>query len=133
MYKVALGILCAGIAGATASHAILAQDTGDWSFQRVGTFANYRNASIGEATVSEIVAATADGRTLVYTDRERGTIGFIDIADPALPGAAGTVALDPDPGDDRAYLATSVDVLRSTYALVAVDTSESKANPSGST
>jgi hypothetical protein len=41
------------------------------SFQRVSTLANYHNngpANIDETTVSEIVAATRDGKTLVYTD-----------------------------------------------------------------
>ena len=132
MNKVALAILCAGLVGATTSDRTLAQGKGDWSFQRVGTFANYRNAPISETTVSEIVAATADGKTLVYTDSQRGTIGLIDIANPSRPQAAGTVALDSNPNDDRDYSPTSVDVLRSQYALVAADTSESKANPSGS-
>ena len=39
----------------------------DWRFKRVGTFANFRNAELGDVTVSEIVAATPDGRTLVYS------------------------------------------------------------------
>lgn len=132
MNKIALGILCAAMVGATASHPTLAQGKGDWSFQRVGTFANYRNAPIGDKTVSEIIAATADGKTIVYTDSERGTVGFIDITNPASPRAAGTVSLDPDPADGTEYSPTSVDVLRSQYALVAADTSASKTDASGS-
>jgi hypothetical protein len=73
----------------TASRPSLAQGKGDWSFQRVGTFANYRSAPIGDETVSEIVAAVADGKTLVYTDSPRGTIGFIDITDPSSPRRSG--------------------------------------------
>ncbi len=158
MKRIALAILCAAL-GAMASQTTFAADWNDdrdgqepwqdrddrddededddgkgwrgWSFQRVGTFANYKNASIGETTVSEIIAATADGRTLIYTDADRGTIGFIDIANPAAPTAAGTVALDPDPTDDVGYSPTSVAVLRNQYALVAADTSASKKNASG--
>lgn len=102
-----------------------------WSFQRVGAFANYRNVSPGDTTVAEIVAASADGKTLVYTDAGLGLIGFIDITDPSRPQAAGTVALDPDPTDGVAYSPTSVDVLRNKYALVSADTSVSKKDTSG--
>jgi hypothetical protein len=100
-----------------------------WSFRRVGTFANFRNAGLGAATVSEIVASTPDGKTLVYTDAEQGAIGFIDIADPSSPAAAGTVALDG--GTGPASSPTSVAVLRNKYVLVAVDTSASKKQASG--
>jgi hypothetical protein len=129
---IALGIIGAGPVAVTSSRPSLAQGKGDWSFQRVGTFANYRNAPIGDQTVSEIVAATAHGKTLVYTDSPRGTIGFIDITNPASPQPGGTVTLDPNPHDDRVYSPTSVAVLRSQYALVAADSSDSKADPSGS-
>ncbi len=103
----------------------------EWRFRRVGTFANFRNAGLGNLTVSEIVASTPDGRTLVYTDAEGGAIGFIDITDPANPVAGGTVALDPDPASAPAYSPTSVTVLRNQFVLVAIDTSLSKKTPSG--
>jgi hypothetical protein len=96
------------------------------SFQRVSTLANYRNngaANIGETTVSEIIAATRDGKTLVYTDSPGKQIGFVDITDPANPVPDGVVALDGEP--------TSVDVLANKYALVAVNTSVNFVNPSG--
>ncbi len=124
-------LIGAALLGALATHDTLAHGKGDWSFQRVGTFANYRNATPGEATVAEIIAATADGRTLVYTDALRGAVGFIDISNPARPLPGGSMVLDPDPTDDIAWSPTSVDVLRNRYALVSVDTSASKANPSG--
>jgi hypothetical protein len=125
MNKSTLGIVLAGAIAATASHQTLAEGKGQWNFQRVGTFANYTNAAaISNTTVSEIVAATADGKTLVYTDSEGGAIGFIDITNPAEPQAAGTVALGGSP--------TSVDVLRNQFALAAIDTSESKTDVSGS-
>lgn len=98
-----------------------------YSFQRVGTFANYRNngSAMASETVSEIVAATADGRTLVYTDSVMGAIGFTDITDPSNPKPAGKLSLAA--GDEP----TSVDILDNKYALVAVDSSPSYANPSG--
>ena len=102
------------------------------SFQRMGTLANYRNnANIADETISEIVAATADGKTLVYTDGALGTIGFIDITNPGNPQPRGTVILDPDPSDDTDYSPTSVDVLGNKYALVGANASESLTNTSG--
>ena len=104
----------------------------EWRFKRVGTFANFRNAGLGKLTVSEIIASTPDGRTLIYSDAEGGAIGFIDITNPATPLPAGTVALDPDPTTAPNYYSpTSVAVLRNQYVLVAVDTSLSKKQPSG--
>ena len=129
MNRTALFMLCAGVVAATAPDRMLAHGKGDWSFQRVGTFANYKNAAVGDATVSEIIAATADGKTLIYTDALRGTVGFIDIKNPARPQADGTVTLDPDPADATTYSPTSVDILGNRYALVTVDTSPSKAEP----
>jgi hypothetical protein len=104
----------------------------DASFARVGTFANYRNTTTHtDATVSEIIAATADGRTLVYTDSPGAAIGFIDIDDPSHPVAAGTVALGADPTTGMPYQPTSVDVLGNRYALVAANSSESFTKRSG--
>ena len=80
----------------------------------------------------EIVAATADGKTLIYTDGDRDTIGFIDITNPVAPTAAGSVPLDPDPADDMDYSPTSVEVLRNQYALVAVDNERHRRAPRSS-
>ncbi|MGE0679468.1 MAG: esterase-like activity of phytase family protein [Candidatus Binatia bacterium] len=96
------------------------------SFQRVSTLANYRNngtAHIGETTVSEIVAATHDGKTLVYTDSPGEQIGFVDISNPAKPAPTGVVPLNGEP--------TSVDVLGDKYALVAINTSANFINTGG--
>jgi len=41
--------------------------------------------------VAEIVAATPDGLTLVYTSADAGTIGLVDITDPAAPKTLPTV------------------------------------------
>ncbi|WP_230531601.1 esterase-like activity of phytase family protein [Microvirga roseola] len=73
-------------------------------------------------TVAEIISASEDGKLLVYTDSPRNALGFIDIADAAQPKPSGMLALGGEP--------TSVKVLGG-KALVAVNTSESYAKPSG--
>ncbi|MEM9388274.1 MAG: esterase-like activity of phytase family protein [Pseudomonadota bacterium] len=118
-------LLTAGIATAAIWTAapVLAQG-GDSSFKRVATLGNYLNTGVLDVeTVSEIVAATANGLTLVYTDGENDQIGFVDIADPSSPTPGGTLAVSGEP--------TSVAVLGDTLALVATNTSEDFINTSG--
>ncbi|WP_029356492.1 esterase-like activity of phytase family protein [Bosea sp. 117] len=95
-------------------------------FNRIATFNVVDNLPAGadpaKKTVSEIISASEDGRTLVYTDSPGERIGIIDMADPAAPKPAGTVALGGEP--------TSTVVIGG-KALVGVVTSESKAKPSG--
>ncbi|MGW8369188.1 MAG: esterase-like activity of phytase family protein, partial [Gammaproteobacteria bacterium] len=93
------------------------------SFNRVASFANYTNRDAGDETVSEIVAATQDGMTLVYTDAAAGAVGFVDISDPSHPQGLGSLDLQGEP--------TSVDVLGNHFALVAVNTSASYVDTSG--
>lgn len=89
------------------------------AFEHVSTFDVRDNGT----EVAEIVDATADGRTLVYTDSATGQIGFVDITDPADPGADGALELGGEP--------TSVAVAGN-YAAVAVDTSDGDfLNPTG--
>lgn len=76
----------------------------------------------GNVTVAEIVDATEDGMTLVYTDSAQGQVGFVDITDPSKPTGIATVSVGGEP--------TSVAVLRD-FALVAVNTSPSFVHPSG--
>jgi len=64
--------------------------------------------------VAEIVAASDDGNTLVYTDGKSEKLGFVDITDPADPLALGAMALNGEP--------TSV-AIKGRYALVGVNTS----------
>src|SRR3546814_19378815 len=45
-------------------------------------------------TSSEIIAATDDGMTLIYSDNPLGAVGFVDIRDPRAPRPAGTPPLD---------------------------------------
>lgn len=89
-------------------------------FNRVATFAVCAQvgASCESATPvnAEIVAASSDGMTLVYTSGLSQQIGFVDITDPAAPVGLGSLKLDGEP--------TSVAVVGA-HALVAVNTSAS--------
>ena len=73
-------------------------------------------------TAAEILAASEDGMTLIYSDSPGGVVGFIDISDPWAPLADGTVGLPGEP--------TSVAVAGS-YALVGVNTSADFISVSG--
>lgn len=81
------------------------------AFRPIATFDVTRNAG---SEVAEIVDVSVDGKTLVYTDSASELIGFVDIADPSHPTAAGTVAVGGEP--------TSVAV-HQRYALAGVNTS----------
>ncbi|WP_181298250.1 esterase-like activity of phytase family protein [Pseudomonas sp. Q2-TVG4-2] len=95
-------------------------------FERVATFPVYRNLGADEdvtrQTVAEITAVSRDGRTLIYTDSPGERIGLVDIREPKSPKPAGFVQLEGEP--------TSVAVHQH-YALVAVNTSLSFAQPDG--
>lgn len=98
----------------------------EMNFNRIAAFPVADNTPAGtdaaRETSAEIISATEDGMTLVYTDSPAGVIGLIDITDPAAPKGLGEVSVKGEP--------TSVTVLGG-KAFVAVNTSESYANPSG--
>lgn len=52
--------------------------------QTPGTFRRFATHDVN-GSVAEIVAATLDGRTLIYTNSLDGRIGFVDISNPAAP------------------------------------------------
>lgn len=90
---------------------------------RLASFPVYRNNDDpASETVAEIIDATEDGETLVYTDGVQEAVGFVDITDPADPQPAGTVPVEGEP--------TAVSV-SGQYALVGVDTSSSYTDPNG--
>jgi sugar lactone lactonase YvrE len=91
-------------------------------FNRIANFPVALNAPDAKTTSSEIIAASDDGMTLVYSDSPAGGIGFVDITDPKAPKPAGFIGLDGEP--------TSVTIIGG-KVYAAVNTSESKANPSG--
>ena len=65
---------------------------------------------------------TKDSSTLAYSDSQAGQVGFVDITDPAMPAAAGTVALGGEPTTVR---------IHGDYAVVGVNTSPDFINTSG--
>ncbi|MEV6238129.1 esterase-like activity of phytase family protein [Lentzea sp. NPDC051838] len=90
-------------------------------FQRFDTMSVFRNSSAAEHTAAEIAAATADGRLVVYTDSPARRIGFAKTSTTKFT-PDGTLAMAGEP--------TSVDIVGD-LALIAVNTSKSKAEPSG--
>lgn len=95
-------------------------------FNRVASFAVCSqlgsSCETSDTTAAEIVAASSDGMTLIYSNSPKGEVGFINIANPAAPVALGKLDMGGEP--------TSVTVLGS-YALVAVNTSADYVNTSG--
>lgn len=95
-------------------------------FNRVSSFPVAANLpddkDLVTVTSAEIITASEDGNTLVYSDSPLGGIGFVDITDPKAPKAAGFIAMDGEP--------TSVSVVEG-KVVVAINTSESKTKPSG--
>lgn len=95
-------------------------------FNRIASFPVAGNLPAGKeaatVTSAEIVTASKDGKVLVYSDSPLGAIGFIDIADARAPKALGALTFEGEP--------TSVAVAGA-KVLAAVNTSESKAKPSG--
>ena len=96
------------------------------AFDHAGTFHVPANLFPDEpettVTSAEIVDATPDGRTLVYTDSPAGRIGFVDVRRPGAPQPGGAIDMGGEP--------TSVATV-GRWALVAVNTSESFIAPSG--
>jgi len=91
-------------------------------FNRIATFPVYLNTDINLETVAEIIDASKDGKTLVYTDSQTKKLGFVDIRKPDQPKALGAIDVGGEP--------TSVAVAGK-LALVAVNTSPSFTAPSG--
>ena len=98
----------------------------EMNFNRVASFPTVANMAEGEdtsrASSAEIITATEDGMTLIYSDSPLGVIGLIDITDPANPQPRGNIALDGEP--------TAVSGLGNTV-FVGINTSESFTAPSG--
>ncbi|WP_339073192.1 esterase-like activity of phytase family protein [Sinorhizobium meliloti] len=113
--------LAAALAASTAS-VVQAEQV----FNRNASFAVATNLPEGAErnapTSAEIITASEDGNTLIYSDSPGKRIGFIDITDAKAPEAGGIVSFSGEP--------TSVAVAGA-KALVAVNTSESFTKPSG--
>jgi hypothetical protein len=100
---------------------VVAQDM-EMVFNRIASIPVFLNTDIESETVAEIIAATPDGNTLIYTDAATNSLGFLDITDPMVPNALGSLELSGEP--------TSVAVLGD-LAYAAVNTSETFTEPSG--
>jgi hypothetical protein len=98
----------------------------DMSFNRIASFSTILNMAEGEdltrTSSAEIIAASGDGMTLIYTDSPLGVVGMIDITDLANPKPLGNLSVNGEP--------TAVSVIGNT-AFIGVNTSESFTNPSG--
>jgi hypothetical protein len=96
------------------------------NFNRVATFPVCLQISAtcntSDETAAEIVAASTDGMTLIYTDALKEQIGFTDISQLSAPLAKGVLVMGGEP--------TSIAV-KGGYALIAVDTSADFINTSG--
>jgi hypothetical protein len=100
------------------------------SFRRIATFPvinNYcgpaaPNSCFNQLAVAEIVAASTNGKVLIYTDSVNERVGLVDISNPERPSGLGTIPVGGEP--------TSVAVA-GRYALVGVNTSPSFVNPDG--
>ncbi|CDZ50766.1 esterase-like activity of phytase family protein [Neorhizobium galegae] len=95
-------------------------------FNRIASFPVAANLPADEDKLSvssaEIVTASEDGMTLIYTDSPLGALGFIDITDPKAPKALGALTFKGEP--------TSVASVGK-KVLAAVNTGESKQKPTG--
>lgn len=91
-------------------------------FNRISSFPVALNAPEAEGTSSEIITATDDGMTLIYSDSPNGGIGFIDITDAKAPKEAGYMDMGGEP--------TSVTVIGG-KAYVAVNQTEDLTAPAG--
>ena len=96
------------------------------NFNRIATFPVCSQidptCNTDEETAAEIVAASTDGMTLIYSDSPMKQIGFVDITDPAIPVGLGTLPLSGEP--------TSLAV-HGAYALIVVNTSSDYVDVSG--
>jgi hypothetical protein len=104
----------------------ISQPNPGMAFNRVASFLVCSQAGSScesdDTTSAEIVAASSDGMTLIYTNSPKGEIGFVNIANPAAPVAIGGLVMGGEP--------TSVTVLGANV-LVAVNTSANFINTSG--
>ncbi|MCQ1767698.1 esterase-like activity of phytase family protein [Neorhizobium galegae] len=95
-------------------------------FNRIASFPVAANLPADKDKLSpssaEIVTASEDGMTLIYTDSPLGAIGFVDITDPKAPKPLGALTFKGEP--------TSVASVGK-KVLAAVNTGESKQKPTG--
>ncbi|GAB3488395.1 esterase-like activity of phytase family protein [Marinomonas epiphytica] len=109
----------------TSSLASIAISASADSFNRVSSFPVANNLSdlpIATETSAEIITASEDGNTLIYSDSPLGGVGFINIKDIHNPKPAGFLTLNGEP--------TSVATFGN-WLVAGVNTSEDYINPNG--
>ncbi|MFN4157324.1 MAG: esterase-like activity of phytase family protein [Gemmobacter sp.] len=119
--SIRLTCLTSALALATALPALA-----EMTFNRIASFPVPDNMAAGEdrarETSAEIISASEDGMTLVYTDSPLGVVGLIDIADPRSPKALGNIDVGGEP-TTAVFIGANIHV--------GVNTSENFTNPSG--
>jgi hypothetical protein len=125
-WPLALSLVCvAAVQAAQPKAAPKAPVVGPY-FNRVATFEAHLNVPAGrnvsKKSVAEIVAVSADGMTLAYTDGEQMGIGLIDIRNPAQPKPAGFLPVEGEP--------TSVTIAHG-KVLAAVNSTKDFTQPTG--
>jgi len=104
----------------------------EMNFNRVASFATPDNMAEGEyrarETSAEIISASPDGMTLIYTDSPLGAVGLIDITDPSAPKALGNIDVGGEPttakifgGQAFAAVNTSADYVTTSGKVVTID------------
>nr|WP_245409850.1 esterase-like activity of phytase family protein [Pararhizobium haloflavum] len=103
----------------------VAQAQSSQTFNRIASFpvAENKTENAGDPTSSEIITASDDGMTIIYSDSPGGGIGLIDISDPRMPKPAGYVAMEAGEPTAVSFVAGKV--------LAGVNTSKSFTEPSG--
>lgn len=102
------------------------------TFNRIASFATPLNMvdgdDISRPTSAEIISASEDGMTLVYTDSPLGVVGLIDITDPAAPKPLGNIDMGGEPTTAKiignfvfAAVNTSADFVNTSGKLVSID------------
>jgi len=126
--------MSARLFGVTSALALMAAmpALAEMNFNRVATFATPDNMAEGEdrarVTSAEIISASPDGMTLIYTDSPLGVVGLIDITDPKAPKALGSIDVGGEPttakiigGMAFAGVNTSADYVNTSGKMVAID------------
>jgi hypothetical protein len=96
----------------------------DSFFDQTASFLVCENTSCEHETSSEIIAASADGNTLVYSDSPGKSVGLIDISDQNAPAALGAIDLSAvgEPTSVAVFTGTT-GAAATEYLLVAINTS----------
>ncbi len=115
-------IIQATLTSAAALFAASAVTAQEMSFNRIASFPVASNSDGAQETSSEIITASGDGMTLIYSDSPLGMIGFIDITDPKNPAPLGTLDMAGEP--------TAVSAVGNSV-IAGVNTSQSYVAPSG--